>query len=338
MSYAQFHDGFYRNPKVQKVPSAARWMWAASIGYAAEHLTDGFIPSHALGVLCPELDAKPRAKLAAALVAAGLWETAEDGWRVHDYLNWNMSKAVILERRAANAARVNKHRNAVGNGEGNARVMRYNAGTSRVTNITPSVPLYPLSSSPEDTSCLSPPAAATVATAPPVSTATGDPFALTPPVEAHAENTRAKARQRPAKAPPPFSVADALSAVAAAAGGRFVAGDATTWTGASKIATAKLVHRFPDLTDWTLVGEWLAAGGGGAGVKGFAWAASNAFPEAVAKARAWRDDGRPALVDARGFPVRPAPPPERDPTDPWAAADAALDAHFAARRRAGGGL
>ena len=192
--------------------------------------------------------------------------------------------------------------------------------------------------SPEDTSCLSPPAAATVATAPPVSTATGDPFALTPPVEAPAENTRAKARQRPAKAPPPFSVADALSAVAAAAGGRFVAGDATTWTGASKIATAKLVHRFPDLTDWTLVGEWLAAGGGGSGTKGFAWAASNAFPEAVAKARAWRDDGRPALLDARGFPVRHAPPPERDPADPWAAADAALDAHFAARRRAGGGL
>ena len=137
MSFAQFHDGFYRNPKVRAVEPAAAWMWTASIGYANENLTDGFIPKAALHDLAV-IDAKPRVKLVEQLVAERLWEPCEGGWMIHDFLMWNPSKAAVLARRAANLARVNKHRdNAATHGDGNARVMRYNERTQRVSNPPP---------------------------------------------------------------------------------------------------------------------------------------------------------------------------------------------------------
>ena len=83
MTFAQLHDGFYRNPKVQAAGSVAAWMWAASIGYASEGLTDGFIPLAALASLCPDLDTKPRLKVAARLVEVGLWEVADGGFGAH---------------------------------------------------------------------------------------------------------------------------------------------------------------------------------------------------------------------------------------------------------------
>lgn len=131
MSYAQFHDGFYRNAKVKRAGNMAGWMWVASIGYANENLTDGFIPAEALNELS-ELDSKPRAKLAAKLVDVGLWEKADGGWMIHDFLKWNFTREQVLAKRAANLARVNKHR--AGNGDGNARVMRYNDGDASRVN------------------------------------------------------------------------------------------------------------------------------------------------------------------------------------------------------------
>ena len=150
MTFAQLHDGFYRNAKVKRVDSVGKWMWVASIGYANEHLTDGFVPVEALGELT-ELDSKPRAKVAAKLVEVGLWETAEGGWKIHDFLNWNLSREQVLKRRAENLARVNKHRgNVASNGESNARVMRYNVGESQGESQPSSVPLNLSTSEPQN--------------------------------------------------------------------------------------------------------------------------------------------------------------------------------------------
>jgi hypothetical protein len=100
---------------------------------------------------------------------------------------------------------------------------------------------------------------------------------------------------------------------------RFVVGDKATWAGGWVIALQKLARQFPDLSDWRLVGSWLAAGFGGGlptAAFGVRWAASGALPDAVAKARAWDVDGRPAAFDERGFPVRATV----EAPDPWAAA------------------
>ncbi len=199
MTFAQLHDGFYRNPKVQAAGSVGAWMWVASIGYASEGLTDGFIPLVALASLCPDLDAKPRLKVAARLVEVGLWEVADGGWRVHDYLNWNFSKAAVLAKREATLARVNKHRNGPRHGEGNAVVMRSNASsnagcnavTAPVTNaVGNTTPSDPTSSSEETTSLLSP------AGATPSGATSTDP----------AETPKATKGKRPKRAPEPDTI------------------------------------------------------------------------------------------------------------------------------------
>lgn len=318
MSFAQFHDGFYRNPKVRAAGPDAAWMWAASIGYANERLTDGFIPAVALHDLVA-LDAKPRLKLAAKLVEVGLWEPCEGGWMIHDFLNWNPSKKAVLERRAANLARVNKHRdNAVSHGEGNARVMRYNERTRGISNPPPnaSVPnalgdaKHLLSPAPPEAPTTEPPKAP-----PPNPGETGAlfddsaPKAPTPPAKP------APKRRAPSKPktddPPPFSLDAAIDAIASVAGPRFEVGDKTAWNPGHIIATRKNIRKFPDLSTWTLVGEWLRAGGDAfRGPVTIEWTSEAHFSTAVTLAKRWHADGRPTIT-RNGAAPEPTPEQRR---------------------------
>ena len=331
MTFAQLHDGFYRNPKVQAAGSVAAWMWAASIGYASEGLTDGFIPLAALASLCPDLDTKPRLKVAARLVEVGLWEVADGGWRVHDYLKWNFSKSAVLAKREATLARVNKHRNGPRHGEGNAVVMRSNASsnagcngvtppvTSGVRNTTPSDP----TSSEGSKEPLSP--------VPPAPTT--PPLELTPP-----EAPKAAKAKRPKPAKPsvlPFSVVEALDAIASTSGGRFVPGDRSTWTKGWNIALAAYVKRFPDLALWRRVGANVAAGGGWAKqTLGPEWAASDGFVAVINLLPDWERRGS-QVVDAR-FAVVVKAPPVAPPTasQPHAPKKVFLGEEFAAAAKA----
>lgn len=321
MTFAQFHDGFYRNPKVRSVDPSAAWMWAASIGYACENLTDGFIPRAALHDLVT-LDAKPRLKHAEELVAAGLWEAVEKGWMIHDFLMWNPSKQAVIARREANLARVQKHRgNAATHGDGNARVMRYNERTQRVSNPPPnaSVPNASEKTSPIPSPA---PSAATPLPSQPTSPASattppalpidlGDP---TPPKAKPAP--RKTSTPKPAKPPPPFNISAAFEALATASDGRFAPGIDRDWTDGIRIAVAKRIRQYPDLAEWRLVGSWLLAGGDGYRESlGPSWAASNGLPDAMARAREWKAKGGGGVA-AR---FTPAAPP--DPADAvWAAA------------------
>lgn len=319
MSFAQFHDGFYRNPKVRAVEPAAAWMWTASIGYANENLTDGFIPKAALHDLAV-LDAKPRSKLVEQLVAERLWEPCEGGWMIHDFLMWNPSKAAVLARRAANLARVNKHRdNAVSHGDGNARVMRYNERTQRVSNPPPST------SVPNTSEKASPIPSPAPSAAPPLpSQPTSTPSTATPPLTLDLDDptppkarpaTRKASTPKPVKPPPPFGIGDAFAALASASQGRFAPGIDRDWTQAIRIAVANRIRQYPDLAEWRLVGSWLLAGGDGYRTSlGPSWAASNALPDAMARAREWEAKGGDVIA-ARFTPVAPDPA-----ADVWASA------------------
>jgi hypothetical protein len=61
------------------------------LAYCQEGLTDGFIPLEAL----PYLGVKSPSKHVSVLVKAGLWETCDGGWRVHDYLQHQKSATEI---------------------------------------------------------------------------------------------------------------------------------------------------------------------------------------------------------------------------------------------------
>lgn len=87
MSWLRIDDNAPSHRKILRAPPAARWVWVCGLAYCQRHRTDGHIPAEALATFAVD---KPK-PLADALVAAGLWHVTPDGWRVHDFLDWNDS-------------------------------------------------------------------------------------------------------------------------------------------------------------------------------------------------------------------------------------------------------
>lgn len=110
MSWLKTDDRIGSHPKIIKAGPEAAWMWFVSTGWCKNHLTDGFIPTEVLPTLAAW--SVPAAELAARCVAArrtpegvGLFEAVPGGYRVHDYLDYNDSKADVLANMAKAASR-----------------------------------------------------------------------------------------------------------------------------------------------------------------------------------------------------------------------------------------
>lgn len=99
------------NLKVMRLSASAFRLWVRGLCYCQQHLTDGLIPREALKFF----DAK-RADvdmLCAVLVEGKgpMWERVEGfGFKVHDYLEWNDSRDVVLQKRAGGKSRIQKYR------------------------------------------------------------------------------------------------------------------------------------------------------------------------------------------------------------------------------------
>jgi hypothetical protein len=88
--------GYYRHPKFVLANSIsggelAEVLWSRALDYVNEHGTDGFVPTGAPQIVCPTKTAV-RIK---ALVQAGLWHPTENGWEIHDFLEWNRAAAEL---------------------------------------------------------------------------------------------------------------------------------------------------------------------------------------------------------------------------------------------------
>lgn len=156
MPWVRLEAHALRHPKLLSVGAAGMVLYIRALGYAAEHRTDGFIPSVAveslmddfeqIGALCPAgvrrvsgrnavtktvtplhpgEDDEPRApsrdtvrrrrkRLVERMVLAGLWHKEPDGYRVHDYLDYQPSADDVKEQKArereATRERVRRHR------------------------------------------------------------------------------------------------------------------------------------------------------------------------------------------------------------------------------------
>lgn len=133
MGWIRLDDAFLDHPKFLEVGPLAGYLMIASIAWANRNLTDGFIPSAQVARLA-NYEGLARltwaceiggggedicaANLAQELVEAGLWEPLNEGFQIHDYLDFQSSAARIRAGRAKNAARQERHRerNAVTNG------------------------------------------------------------------------------------------------------------------------------------------------------------------------------------------------------------------------------
>lgn len=112
MSWIKVDDHFDEHPKMARVGPLGWGVWLAGLAYANRNLTDGFIPievAEAIGgrwrVRCDGLvwsicrtsgaDGEDMTSewVTDLLIDAGLWEVAEDGYRIHDYAQYQPTRA-----------------------------------------------------------------------------------------------------------------------------------------------------------------------------------------------------------------------------------------------------
>jgi hypothetical protein len=107
MSWVKLDDKFTGHTKVLAAGPEAAWLHIEGLCYCAQQETDGVILNAALAKLTQY--SKPKAaKLADRLVEVGLWERNGTGYAIHDYLEYNPSKASLEEKRKAARERMAK--------------------------------------------------------------------------------------------------------------------------------------------------------------------------------------------------------------------------------------
>lgn len=100
MTWVKVSDDFWRHPKVRRLLDrplgpAALGLWVAAQSWIGEELTDGFVPDRQP----TRLMGADVSDLVEELVLVGLWERAIGGWQVHDYLDYNPSRAQVDDDR-----------------------------------------------------------------------------------------------------------------------------------------------------------------------------------------------------------------------------------------------
>lgn len=116
MTWAKVDDRLWCHPKFLDLSLEATGVWVRSLSWCSMHLTDGAIPRALPATLGWPTSAVDQ------LVAAVLWDEADRGWAIHDYLEFNPSKAEVLAERSAGKKRASRSRDRrkrtdVGQGE-----------------------------------------------------------------------------------------------------------------------------------------------------------------------------------------------------------------------------
>lgn len=140
ITWFKVDDTVWCHPKFLMLSDAAQSLWLRAGAWSAQTLTDGDVPSIAMTLLRGTDDA------ADELVASGLWEQSDDGYRFHDWLKYQPSKDDVVAKRDATAERVRKwreSRNSVSNGvTNNVTNSVSNTVSNSVGNASP-VPTRP---------------------------------------------------------------------------------------------------------------------------------------------------------------------------------------------------
>lgn len=101
MPWIRLDDQIAHHPKFTAAGPVAAWLWVCGQSYCARYLTDGLIPLSALPTL--GLSQAPW-KYAEALVRVGLWDQTDDGYRVHDYHQYQPARQDVEQQREERAA------------------------------------------------------------------------------------------------------------------------------------------------------------------------------------------------------------------------------------------
>jgi len=110
MPFVRLDDQWLENPKVAQAGTLAAHLYSAGITYANRHLTDGYVPAGILNRLCDWTDVThagepvTNQQLAERLVENGLWYRVDGGFEIHDYFQFQPSRAEVEAKRGAISA------------------------------------------------------------------------------------------------------------------------------------------------------------------------------------------------------------------------------------------
>lgn len=106
MPYLNLDDNFADHPKVEELTDGAFRLHVAALCHCAKHTTDGLVRDHKVSRLTPGY----KRSHVDELVLGGLWRPHDEGYEIHDYLDWNKSAAWWSEKRKKDAERKAKWR------------------------------------------------------------------------------------------------------------------------------------------------------------------------------------------------------------------------------------
>lgn len=103
MPWGRLDDSLYDHPKLDRLPEGERLqgvgLWAVAISWSNRFLTDGHLPRARVEKLGGTVE------LAEALVTAEMFDHDGSGYAIHDFLDFNESRAEVVERREKEARR-----------------------------------------------------------------------------------------------------------------------------------------------------------------------------------------------------------------------------------------
>ncbi len=102
MPWVKLDDRFPSHRKVALLSDRAFRLHISAICWCSENLTDGRISDRELPLVAHIRGLKATAK---QLEDAGVWDRTDDGWEIHDFLDYNPSREQVLAERKKNAAR-----------------------------------------------------------------------------------------------------------------------------------------------------------------------------------------------------------------------------------------
>lgn len=101
MSWLRIDSGFTTHPKVAPLSDVAFRLHVTALCFCCAHLTDGHIPAGLPRTWPATARGAALRRAIGELVTAGLWEPEENGWNIHDFLDWNPPAEYVRATRQA---------------------------------------------------------------------------------------------------------------------------------------------------------------------------------------------------------------------------------------------
>lgn len=114
MAWTRLDDHFYNNPKIVGISNSAFRLYVAALNWSVSHLTDGKVRPEGPAILLPHDSPRARTSAVRELTSAGLWAENGTGWYVHDFSDYQETKAAIQERREKWTAKKQSQRSSPG--------------------------------------------------------------------------------------------------------------------------------------------------------------------------------------------------------------------------------